>query len=219
MLLLAVGASVRMFELRDRTPSIDLEGGKKLSTVNQGCLEAWNRQIQFLSGIQVWIRSLCVSPQRQMRIEMYQYALNKLNRKRHFPLYLFIRHFSVIITNSGFRVPGSGFRVPGSGFRVPGSGFRVPGSGFRVPGSGFRVPGSGFRVPGSGFRVPGSGFRVPGSGFRVPGSGFRVPGSGFRIPGFKGCPISSGLKKSIKVRNFLFQSGNLVKYITYVYGI
>lgn len=31
----AVGASVRMFELMDRIPSIDLEGGKKLSTVNQ----------------------------------------------------------------------------------------------------------------------------------------------------------------------------------------
>ena len=27
---------MRMFELMDRIPSIDLEGGKKLSTVNQG---------------------------------------------------------------------------------------------------------------------------------------------------------------------------------------
>ena len=64
----------------------------------------------------------------------YGYSLwLKLDRKRHFSLYLFIRHclseFSC--RHSQFRIPDSGFRIPGSGFRVPGSGFRVPSSGFQ----------------------------------------------------------------------------------------
>ena len=40
-------------------------------------------------------------------------------------------NFSVIILNSGFRIPDSGFRIPDSGFRILDFGSRFPA--FRVP--------------------------------------------------------------------------------------
>ena len=50
-------------------------------------------------------------------------------------------NFSVIILDSGFRIPDSGFRIPDSGFWIPDSAFRIPVSRFRIPVSGFRLLG------------------------------------------------------------------------------
>ena len=58
----------------------------------------------------------------------------KLKRKRHFSFIYSLDiakvNFSVIILNSGFRIPDSAFQIPGFGFRIPDSGFRIPDSGF-----------------------------------------------------------------------------------------